>query len=562
MRRHLEAWRLAGGVVVVTLLLAVGCGSSSSNGGGGDQASPEQDGTADVIIDDGAPPQYGGNIVYALASESDGWDPTEGRWATDGTQVAMAIFDPLAAYDADGNWAPYLAESFTPNADFTEWEIKLPADVKFHNGQTLDANAVVKTMEGHRASPLTKPTFANIDSIEAADPLTVVVRLNAPWAAMPVALTGQAGVIPAPAQLDSDTGSQRPIGTGPFKFVSWDPDHSLVVERNPDYWQSDADGNQLPYLDGIEFRPITDDVARTAAIQTGQADITHTTEINSIQTFRDMAQAGDLQYYEQRGASEVSFVMMNLDKPPFDDVRARQAVAHAIDQEAWVTVITEGENEPGRSVFRPSSRWFSDEGYPGYDPEEARRLVEEYEAEKGPLRFTYSSLSTATSRQQAEFLKSMWDAVGMEVDLNSAEASTFIVDGALGNYQATQWGQFGSPDPDYEHVWWYSANAAPIGTLALNFPRNRDPQVDTALNQARATDDFATRKTAYAEVQRRFAQDVPYAFLDYPTPVKVAQNRVRGLLQDTLPNGEPSVAIGGPGSFSLVSRLTQTWVVS
>jgi peptide/nickel transport system substrate-binding protein len=258
----------------------------------------------------------------------------------------------------------------------------------------------------------------------------------------------------------------------------------------------------------------------------------------------------------------VTFVMMNLDKPPFDDVRARKAVAHGIDQQAYVTTIADGLTEPARSVFRPSSRWFSDEGYPGYDPDEARRLVEEYEAEKGPLEFTYSSLSTPVSRQNAEFLKAMWEDVGMTVDLNAADAATFIVDGALGNYEATTWGQFGSPDPDYEHVWWYSANASPVGSLALNFPRNRDPQIDEALNRARATDEFAARKEAYTDVQARFAQDVPYGFLDYPTPVKVAQNRVRNWLQDTLPNGQPSVAMGGPGSFSLVTRLTQTWVAN
>jgi peptide/nickel transport system substrate-binding protein len=558
MRRQVEAWRVAGGVLLVALLVAVGCGSSSDD----DQAAtePAVEG-ADVVIDDGAP-QPGGRIVYALGSESDGWDPTEGRWATDGTQVGMAIFDPIAAYDEDGDWAPYLAESLTPNADFTEWTIALRPNVKFHNGTTLDSAAVAKTLQAHRESALTKPTFAFVDSIETPDPSTVVVRMNAPWAAFPVALTGQAGVIPAPEQLDNaESGSRNPIGTGPFKFVNWDPDKSLVVERNPDYWQRDADGNQLPYLDGIEFRPIPDDVARTASIQTGDADMTHTVESTSIQTFRDMASQGRLQYFQQRGASEVTFVMMNLDKPPFDDVRARKAVAHAINQEAYVTTIAEGLTEPARSVFRPSSRWFSDEGYPGYDPEEARRLVEEYEAEKGPLEFTYSSLSTPVSRQNAEFLKAMWEEVGMQVDLNAADAATFIVDGALGNYEATNWGQFGSPDPDYEHVWWYSANASPVGTLALNFPRNRDPQIDEALNRARATDDFEARKDAYAEVQARFAQDVPYGFLDYVTPVKVAQNRVRGWLQDTLPGGETSVAMGGPGSFSLVTRLTQTWVV-
>jgi peptide/nickel transport system substrate-binding protein len=546
-------------VLFVALLVATSCGGSSDESGSPAGSTVP----VDVIIAPDGPPQPGGRIVYALGSESDGWDPTDGRWATDGTQVGLALFDPLAAYDADGNWAPYLAEAFTPNADFTVWTINLRPDVTFHNGTTLDAAAVVKTAEAHRQSALTKPTFANIDSIEATDPLTVTITMNAPWAAFPVALTGQAGVIPAPEQLDNqDSGSRQPIGTGPFRFVTWDPDKSLVVERNPDYWQTDGNGQPLPYLDGIEFRPIPDDGARTASVQTGDVDMTHTTEITSINTFRSMASAGELQLYEQQGASEVTFAQFNFLEPPFDDVRARQAATHAIDQQAWVDVITEGQNEAATSVFRPSSKWYYDADYPSYDLEEAKRLVEEYEADKGPLTFSYSVLSTPVSIRQGELIKSMLEEAGMQVNVKSTDASTFIVDGALGQYQMIQWGQFGSPDPDYEHVWWYSANANPVGQLALNFPRNKDPEVDAALNRARATDDFETRKAAYVDLQKRFAADVPYAFLDYPTPIKVANNRVRGILQDKLPNGEQSVPMGGPGSFSLVTRLTQTWVVS
>ena len=105
-----------------------------------------------------------------------------------------------------------------------------------------------------------------------------------------------------------------------------------------------------------------------------------------------MARAGQLQIYEQRGPSEVTFAQFNFDQAPFDDVRARRAVVHAIDQQAWVDVITEGQNEAATSVFRPSSRWYYDADYPSYDLEEARRLVEDYEAEKGPLAFAWSKV--------------------------------------------------------------------------------------------------------------------------------------------------------------------------
>ena len=107
--------RVGFGVLFVAVLLASGCGSSSKDASSSTASTTPQD----VVIAPDGPPQTGGTLTYGLASESDGWDPTQGRWATDGTQVGMAIFDPLAAYNADGDWAPYLAQSFTPNADFT-----------------------------------------------------------------------------------------------------------------------------------------------------------------------------------------------------------------------------------------------------------------------------------------------------------------------------------------------------------------------------------------------------------------------------------------------------------
>lgn len=559
----MERVRRVGGplaVLVALVVLAGACGGGGEDGGG--QAAETAVEAADVVIAPDGPPRRGGSVVYALASETDGWDPTVNRWATDGTQVALTFFDPLAAYNADGEAVPYLAESITPNGDFTEWTITLRPGIRFHDGTELNAAAVKTMFDAREKSVLTGPALALIETVETTGDLSLVVRMNGPWAAFPVALTGQAGVVPAPSQLASPDSSRKPIGTGPFRFVEWVPDNRLVVERNPDYWLRDEAGNQMPYLDRIEFRPIPDDTARSAAVTTGDVDIAHTGAVSSIKQFRELAAAGKLQYVEQRGDTEVTFVQLNLATPPFDDLRARRAVALATDNQAWVDVIAQGVTTRATSVFRPSSKWYVDAGFPAFDLAAATEEVAAYEADTGrPLTFTLSVIGTPLGRQQGEFLKQMWEQAGMQVEVRQVDAATLIVDGALGNYQATMWSQFGSPDPDYEQVWWDPDNARPVGEISLNFPRNRDPEINTALERARATDDATVRKEAYATVQRRLAATVPYVLLDYPTPVKVAQNRVRGLLQTTLPDGSASIPIGGPGSFSLVTRLTQVWVV-
>lgn len=556
--------RVGRSIGLVAVLLALTVVAGACGGGSGSGQGPTADTVveaADVLLPSDGPPRQGGRVVYALASESDGWDPTVNRWATDGTQVALTFFDPLAAYNAEGEAVPFLAESITPNADFTEWTITLRPGIRFHDGTELDAAAVKTVLDAREKSVLTGPAFALVESVETTGDLTVVVRMNGPWAAFPVALTGQAGVVPAPSQLASPDSSRRPVGTGPFRFVEWVPDNRLVVERNPDYWVRDEAGNRMPYLDRIEFRPIPDDLARAAAVSTGDVDIAHTTAVPSIKRFREMAAAGELQYVEQRGDTETTFVQMNLEAPPFDDLRARRAVALATDNRAWVDVIAQGVTLPATSVFRPTSKWYAEAGFPAFDPAAAAEEVAAYEAETGqPLSFTLNVIGTPLGRQQGEFLKQMWEQAGMQVEVRQVDAATLIVDGALGNYQATIWGQFGSPDADYEQVWWDPDNARPVGQIALNFPRIRDEELNAALERARSTDDLATRQEAYAVVQQRLAALVPYALLDHPVPVKVAQNRVRGLLQTTLPDGSPSIPMGGPGSFSLVTRLSQTWV--
>ncbi len=546
-------------LVLAAVLLAAACGGSDDSGSG-DGDSTDDTGFADVAVDEGGEPQTGGTLVYALASESDGWDPTSNRWATDGTQAALSFYDPLTAYAEDGSVAPFLAESLEPNADFTEWTITLRPDITFHDGTPLTSAAVKRSLDAIRTAALTKPSLVLIDSIETTDDLTAVVKMTSPWAAFPVALTGQAGVVPAPSQLDSPDSTSKPVGTGPFRFVEWVPDNRLVVERNPDYWLKDDAGNQLPYLDRIEFRPAPDPASRVNGIRSGDFDVTHTVDVPAIKQFRELASSGDLQYFQQRGNTEVTFVMLNVVSEPFDDPQARKALALATDTQAWVDVIAQGETEPADSVFRPASPWYVDTAYPDHDLAAAQAEVEAYEAANGPLEFTFKTGSTPEARQQGEFLKEMWEEAGMQVEVNQADATQVILDGVLGDFQAKLWGQFGSPDPDYEQVWWQRASISPLGQLGLNFPRHEDPRLDEALAKARSTDDLETRREAYREVQEIFAENLPYIFLDYPTPVKVAQNDVRGVLQTTLPDGGASIPMGGPGSFSLVTRMHQVWL--
>lgn len=302
---------LLAAAVLMSMALAACGGSSSSTG-----STTPGGGQSDVTLAADGQPHVGGSVTYALEAESDGFDPTKNRWAISGTMVGLAIFDPLVALDADSQPKPYLAESMTPNADYTQWTFKLRSGVTFTDGTPLTSAAVKKAMEAHLQSVLTKPALAPLDHVETPDPLTAVFVMKTPWVAFPASLTGQVGVVPAPSMLDNPDGSRNPVGTGPFAQKEWIPDNRWVGTKNANYWRKDQSGTQLPYLDTVTFRPVPDNQQRVNAIQTGEVQMAATSDPGSIQRLREDAAAGRIQLVQDRSKQERGFVMFTRRSRP------------------------------------------------------------------------------------------------------------------------------------------------------------------------------------------------------------------------------------------------------
>ena len=331
-RPRSRPWVLVTGVIAVLGIVLAACGGGSDSGG---TDGTDGETTSDVTIAASGSPQAGGSLTYGLEAESDGFNPTVNRWAISGMMVANAVFDPLAAYDADGKAQPYLAKSFTPSADFKTWTIELRSGITFTNGEPLDGAAVKKDMDALRASALIGIAAANINgtSVDPADPMKVIVTMTDPWAAFPTILTGQAGMVAAPAQLDAtgEAASRQPIGTGPFVQKEWVPDNRWVGTKNPNYWRTDASGAQLPYLDSVTFKPIVDTQNRTNALISGDVQMIHTTDWASIDQIETAADDGKVQVVLDPTESEETFFILNTSKAPLDDVRVRQALALCTD---------------------------------------------------------------------------------------------------------------------------------------------------------------------------------------------------------------------------------------
>jgi peptide/nickel transport system substrate-binding protein len=533
--------------VAVALLLALvagACGSDASS------SSEAQGGNAGVV-EETSGAQAGGSLVYGLEAESDGWNPSNSKWAPSGLMVARAVFDTLTAYDADLNAQPFLAESLTPNSDYTQWTITLRPDITLHNGRPVDAGVVKANFEYLKASTLTSSAFEPVDSFETSGPLDVIVNMNRPWVNYPFSLATQIGVVSDPEWLT--TGSKdHPIGTGPFVFQQWVPDSKLTVTKNAEYWQTDAQGTRLPYLDEVEFRPLPDNDSRSASLQAGGIDAMMTSDPDQILKFEDLAEKDEFQVFNDvSGETAEAFIQLNTMAPPFDDPDARRALALATDTKAYVDIQTRGLNEPARGPFAPSSPWYTETTYPEYDKDAAKELVEQVKATHGGS-FTFRILggSDASSLSGLQLLQDQWREVGIDAQITPSEQAKLITDVALGNYQATAWRQFDSPHPLGDSIWWHPNTAEPIGEIALNFARNKDERIGAALDAARETPDKEQEKLLYRQVQEYLAEDIPYVWLYHTQISVIASPSLVNVVNYTLPNGQKGIELQG-GSHPL-----------
>jgi ABC-type transport system substrate-binding protein len=451
------------------VLLVVACSGSGTDD---PQRTSGTDQDTEITVAAGGEATPGGVLQVGLGSETTGWDPSSAQWAGSGYNVANAIFDRLMAYDEQGNPVPYLAESMTPNEDFTLWTISLRDGVTFHDGSPFDADALKLNIETHLASAITGPTLDAIETIRVVDPTTVEVVMSSPWSTFPHLLTAQPGYMMAPAMIEDPQGTNNPIGTGPFVFEEWIQDNHLTTTKNEDYWR---DG--FPLLDGIEFQILADTTARTSSLQNGEVDVIEVSEPGQIISVTEQGDAGEMQVFiDAEGESNETFVALNMSKPPFDDPVARQAVAYAIDRDILSQSVYQGLFEPAYGMFKEDSPWYTPTDFPRFDPDRARELVAQYEADNGePLSFSVNITGQPEIQAIAQLAQAQMEEVGIEVELNVLEQTQLILEALGGTYEATGFYLFGSPHPDREYVFLHEDNAT--GSIALAFSRNQNSRL-------------------------------------------------------------------------------------
>jgi peptide/nickel transport system substrate-binding protein len=506
-------------------MLLTSCGGSS-------QSDDETDGTTSAAPvegvagpPDGADPIEGGAFVMAIEAETaTGWNPVNSPLAVSGHYVASAVFDPLVTLDGDGNAVPFLASAIEPTNNFTTWTLTMPEGVTFHDGTALTPEVVQNNLIAYKESAITGLVFRLVETIEVQGD-DVVVGLTESWASFPYSLATQAGYIMSQSMLDNAAMSDTPVGTGPFQFVEWTQDELWRGRKFEDYWRKDDAGRSLPYLNEIEFRPIFDHGLRIQELESGDVDAMITYRPADILSLRE----SEFKRVEYQGEEDV--LAMNAERPPFDNLLARQAVAHASDTVRWREEINLGVMEEANGPFAPGQiGYVEDNGMPQFDMDRAKELVEQYERETGqPLAFTYLSTGAIDDQREAQMLVELWTEAGMDVQIQSSDQPNLIALVVLGEYQLSDWRNWGMPDPAADTVWWHSESVVPQPEISLNVARFKDAEIDAAIQESISTTDRAVRDQAFQKITMRFGAMVPYIMLGRVDWILAAQPNVNGI---------------------------------
>jgi len=484
-------------------------------------------------VPDAVKPKSGGSVTFGLEAETTGgFCIPDATLAASGLQVVAAIYDTLTVLNAKGEYVPYLAQSFEPNADFTQWTITLRPGVQFHDRTPFDAAALKLNLDTYRgANPNLVPrlnvfNFRNIASVEVSGPLSVVVTTKVPWVAFPAYWSDRRAMV-APAQLaNKDTCATNMIGTGPFALDEWRQNESLTVKKNKNYWRKG-----LPYLDEIVFRPLTDPQSRINGLQGGDLDLITTSSSLSISDLEEKAAAGEVDVLVSDKGAETLYQMLNLSKPPFDDPIARQAVAAAADVPLLNEIRNKGLNTISTGPFPPDSPAHLAKSPVVHNLAKAKRLNKQYEQANGaPISFEYLTVQQPETVAVAEITKEQMAAAGIDVTIRTVDQPTLVAEALGGRFEAMAFRFHPGGDPDTQYVYWHSGSP-------VNFNRINDPEIDRLLDAGRSEPDPAKRVEIYRDLNKRFGTELYDIWAWYTLWAVGSQTDVKGVVGPPLPDG-------------------------
>ena len=421
-----------------------------------------------------------------------------------------------------------------------EWEIqgdrthvfRLHKGVTFHNGDPCTAAEVkwnLERVKDKNQAPIHAWKLGLLEHIETPDSHTLKLHFSKPFPFLRVAFTGSTGraatiLNPRAVQEKGKAYGRSPVGTGPFKFVEWKEADYILLERFPNYWETDASGGKLPYLDKVLIKFIVEPSTLVAAVKTGEVD-----GINSVapQFVGELRKDPKLTVYTAVGGNW-RCMHMNLAKEPFTDKNLRKAVAFAIDRKEIVDKVEFGEAIVAHGPISPPMGAFYDAAFERgkngqyFDLEQAKQLMKQSK-HPGGVDVTLLVGNAGTAPRQAEVVQAQLAKIGVRVKIEIADAPTF----RRRWLQEKQW--------DLVQLQW-DADLDPDETLypelhsgeAWNAGKWVSKEFDQAVETARSENDFKKRKKAYDDAVKAIIEDAPVAIVLHANEQKVFAKHVKG----------------------------------
>jgi peptide/nickel transport system substrate-binding protein len=442
----------------------------------------------------------GNRLVVSQSSDTLTLDPS-----VDTSPISLNIFkniyDQLTDIAADGSVAPLLATEWESSEDAKVWTFTIKPDVKFHDGSTLTVDDVVwsytKIMEDEK-SPVAA-YLSGVEKVEAVGDNQVRFTLKEPFAPFDRQVS-LISILPQKVyeELGADTFSQEPVGSGPFKVVTWVKDDRVELESFADYH------NGAPEIGTVIFRPVPSESARSSALLSGELDIVPILPPALMETLatRDGIRVEKVQ------SNRVLYLGFDVNQTVLGDVKLRQAIDHAIDREAITTQLLRGLGEPVGQVVAPVTFGYDPAIEPTtYDVELAKKLVEESDYSGEPILFQYPNNRYAFGQEVAQAVAGYLQAVGIQVDMQGMEYSAFFPLWLNKKLNGMHMFAYGPSIMDAE---------LPLRSLYETGPSRgywSNPEVDELIKAQRAESDPEKRKELISQVWQISKENAPYVIL-------------------------------------------------
>ncbi len=473
------------------------------------------------VLSCAAAPQPANIITVAVLSSPNSLDPRVGSDETS-QRIHTLIYDYLLALDDQLRVVGGLASSWE-QTDPVTYVIHLRQGVRFHDGHELTAADVVYTFRSFIDPSFVSPrkgAYRSLDRVDAIDPYTVRFVLKEPFGSFPINL-----VMPVVPNGAGPELRDHPIGTGPYKFVSFAVDDNVTLTAFPEYFRG------APANDGVVLKVVPDEIMRALELRKGTVDMV----VNDLSpdVVHQLAEEKSVTIAESPG-TDYAYVGINMRDSILKDRRVRHALGYAIDRQAIVDYLRRGLARPAVGILPPAS-WAFDEGVFQFthDPARARALLDEagYRDPDGDgpeprLRLSLKVSTNEFIRLQAAVIQQDLKQVGIDLDVRSYEFATLYADVLKGNFQlfTLQW--VGVSDPDMLRRVFHSKQMPPNG---FNRGYYENPEVDRLIDAAMAASTDEERRRLYGEAQRLLAEDAPYISLWYKTNIAVSRTQIEGV---------------------------------